>query len=655
VLKSLFARLDEAHIRDDVVAAVLVGAGSNFSAGFDITLFRAPPGEQVDGAWVNAEICRTVESGPKPVVAAVRGLCLGGGCEIAVACAGRVVAPDARIGLPELQLGIIPGFGGTQRLPRLVGCAKGTQMILNSQPLTGGGKLVEAGLADAVAGGGRGELEETAAARAFAIARGRVPRNITLERTDRLEPSSTCLAILAKAEAGSKAQAPNLTHPLLALEAIRSGLIRGGAAGLAVEGQAFLASQRLPTHAGLVRIFFGQRATKRVRGVEGLAPRPLRKAAVVGGGLMGSGIATAFATAGIEVLLKEVAQGPLDLGLGRVRSNIEARVRRGALSADKGAAAIARVKGALDYSRFGEVDLAVEAVIESVDLKRKIFAELERACRKDCVLATNTSTIDLDLISQGLPSGDTSRLVGAHFFSPAHIMPLLEIVRSKTTQPQLVADLLGLSGQIRKTPVVAGNCTGFCVNRVFFPYTMAASLLSDSGVDLWSIDAALGPRGFGMPMGPFRLADLVGGDISLAVGGNFLRDFPERSYASRLIPLMNEAGRLGEKTGKGYYDHGKGQPRGGAPARTAVGPIVVASRAAAPAGLAGALDALLSGKMGGAKSGVGRVLVAEAILFPVVNEASRVPLPSSFPFYRFPLLFPPIPPPSFPPTRHAAS
>ncbi|KAJ6770977.1 3-HYDROXYACYL-COA DEHYROGENASE, partial [Salix koriyanagi] len=271
---------------------------------------------------------------------------------------------------------------------------------------------------------------------------------------------------------------------------------------------------------------------------------------------MGSGIATALVLSNYPVILKEVNNQFLQAGIGRVKANLQSRVKKGRMTQEKFEKTMSLLKGALDYESFKDVDLVIEAVIENVSLKQQIFSDLEKYCPPHCILASNTSTIDLNLIGKQTKSQD--RIIGAHFFSPAHVMPLLEIVRTKQTSPQVIVDLLDVGKKIRKTPVVVGNCTGFAVNRMFFPYTQAALLLVEHGADPYQIDKVI--TKFGMPMGPFRLVDLVGFGVAIATGTQFVVNFPERTYKSMLIPLMQEDKRT---TRKGFYlydDRRKAKP-----------------------------------------------------------------------------------------------
>ena len=460
---------------------------------------------------------------------------------------------------------------------------------------------------------------------ALAIANGERPRLETLDRSDKLEPLGTALPLLDFAAAEALKRAPHLRHPQLTLGAIREGVERGGRAGLAAESRAFAEAASLDAHKALVHFFFAQRATKKVRGVTdvpGVSPRPMRVVAVLGGGLMGSGICTACLLNGIDVVLKEVNQQALDAGVGRVAANLASRVKKRKMTQERADALMKRLKPTLDYADFAAADMVIEAAVENVAIKQAIFADLARACKPDAVLSTNTSTIDIDVVGAKLDPQAAARVVGNHFFSPAHIMPLLEVVRGPRSSPQAVLDTLHFGLAIKKTPVVVRSCTGFAVNRVFFPYTQAAMLAVDCGADPWLIDAAAGPgAGFGMPMGPFRLSDLVGADIGLHVGKNVVESFGERTYPAALIAAMVEAGRLGEKSGAGFYAHGAGRGARAKPDKEGMAPLIKASRERAARQYNNALP-----KFGpGAPLGIASAEdVAAFIFYPVVNEGCRV-------------------------------
>ncbi|XP_038723922.1 peroxisomal fatty acid beta-oxidation multifunctional protein MFP2-like isoform X2 [Tripterygium wilfordii] len=499
--------------------------------------------------FISVEIISdTMEGARKPSVAAIDGLALGGGLEVAMACHARISTPTAQLGLPELQLGIIPGFGGTQRLPRLVGISKALDMMLTSKPVKGG-EAHNLGLVDALVS--PDELVDIARRWALDILERRRPWVPSLYKTDKLDSLREAREIFKFARTQAQKQAPNLKHPLLCIDCVEEGIVSGPRAGLLKEVEASQELKHSDTSKSLIHIFFAQRGSRKVPGVtdQGLVPRRVKKVAVLGGGLMGSGIATAFVLSNYPVILKEVNEKFLEAGIGRVRANLQSQVRKGVMSQEKFEKTLSRLKGALDYEGFKDVDMVIEAVIENVSLKQQIFADLEKYCPPHCILASNTSTIDLNLIGERTNSQD--RIIGAHFFSPAHVMPLLEIVRTNHTSSQVIVDLLDVGKKIRKTPVAVGNCTGFAVNRVFFPYSQAATFLVERGTDVYQIDKAI--TKFGMPMGPFRLKDLVGFGVGMATGLQFVQNFPERTYKSMLLPIMIEDKRLGEATRKGFY------------------------------------------------------------------------------------------------------
>ncbi|KAK7289912.1 hypothetical protein RIF29_03947 [Crotalaria pallida] len=551
VLRSLKESFDQALQRDDVRAIVVTGAKGKFSGGFDITAFGGiQEGKEISNPGsISVEIITdTLEAARKPSVAAIDGLALGGGLEVAMACTARLSTPTAQLGLPELQLGIIPGFGGTQRLPRLVGLAKALEMMLTSKPVKGE-EACNLGLVDAVVS--PDQLVNTARQWALDILDRRRPWVASLYRNDKIEPLGEAREILKFARAQAQKRAPNLKHPLVCIDVIEEGIVAGPRAGLWKEAEAFQGLLASDTAKSLMHIFFSQRGTSKVPGVtdRGLVPRPVKKVAILGGGLMGSGIATALILSSYPVILKEVNEKFLEAGLNRVKANLKSRVKKGKMTQERFEKTISLLKGTIDYETFKDVDVVIEAVVENVSLKQQIFADLEKYCPPHCILASNTSTIDLELIGEKTKSQD--RIIGAHFFSPAHIMPLLEIVRTKHTSPQVIVDLLDIGKKIKKTPVVVGNCTGFAVNRMFFPYTQAAILLVERGTDVYQIDKAI--TKFGMPMGPFRLVDLVGFGVGVATAMQFIENFPERTYKSMLLPLMQEDKRAGEATRKGFY------------------------------------------------------------------------------------------------------
>uniref|UniRef100_A0A1D1XSR5 Glyoxysomal fatty acid beta-oxidation multifunctional protein MFP-a n=2 Tax=Anthurium amnicola TaxID=1678845 RepID=A0A1D1XSR5_9ARAE len=608
VLLSLKENYEQALQRGDVKAIVVTGARGKFSGGFDISAFggvQEGKRQQHKVGYISIDVITdTFEGAKKPSVAAIDGLALGGGLEVAMACHGRISTSTAQLGLPELQLGVIPGFGGTQRLPRLVGLSKALEMILLSKPIKGE-EACASGLVDAIVP--PEELVNVARRWALDIAEYRKPWVKSLYKTDKIEPLGEAREILKFARMQAQKQAANVQHPLVCIDVVEEGIVSGPRAGLWKEAESFQKLLFSDTCKSLVHVFFAQRATSKVAGITdlGLRPRKVTTVAILGGGLMGSGIATVLILSNIPVILKEVNANFLQAGIGRIRANLQSRVKKGKMTEEKFEKALSLLTGVLDYEHFKNVDLVIEAVIENVTLKQQIFADLEKYCPPHCILASNTSTIDLNVIGENTKSQD--RIVGAHFFSPAHVMPLLEIVRTQRTSPQVIVDLLDVGKKIRKTPIVVGNCTGFAVNRMFFPYSQSAFLFVDHGLDVYQTDRAI--TKFGMPMGPFRMIDLVGFGVGVATGVQYLESFPERCYKSMLLPIMLEDKRAGEATRKGFYlynDKRKASPD------PEIKKYIEKSRS-----LAGVTPDPKLMKLSDKD-------IVEMIFFPVVNEACRV-------------------------------
>jgi enoyl-CoA hydratase/3-hydroxyacyl-CoA dehydrogenase len=607
IFAGLKEKFSDATRRNDVKAIVLTGYGGRFSGGFDINVFQKvhTTGDISHLPDVSVDlVVNTIEDGKKPVVAAISGLALGGGLELTLGCHARIATPRTQLGLPELTLGVIPGSGGTQRLPRLIGLTKAVEMMLQSKSISSeeGKKL---GLIDALVSSE--DLLNVSKKWALDIAEGRRPRISSLQRTDKIGSLYEANEILKLARQQAKITAPNMPQHQACLDVIQNGILHGGYNGVLKEAEVFKDLVKTETSKGLVHAFFAQRATSKVPNVTelGLKPRPVKKVAVIGGGLMGSGIATALILSNTAVLLKEINSDYLQKGIKTVEANVRGLVARKKLAQDKAEKALTMLKGVLDYAEFKDVDLVIEAVIESIPLKQKIFIELEKICPQHCILATNTSTIDLNVIGEKMSSQD--RLLGAHFFSPAHVMPLLEIIRTEKTSPQAILDLMTVGKAIKKVSVVVGNCTGFAVNRAFFPYTQGAQILIHLGVDVFRIDRII--SNFGLPMGPLQLQDLAGYGVALAVGQIFATAFPDRTFRSPLVDLLIKNGRNGRNNGKGYYIYEKGSKPKPDPS---VFPIIEESRR------------LANIMPGGKPISVSDQEILEMILFPVVNESCRV-------------------------------
>ncbi|XP_022999434.1 peroxisomal fatty acid beta-oxidation multifunctional protein AIM1 [Cucurbita maxima] len=635
---ALKSKFDEAMRRNDVKAVVLTGKGGKFSGGFDINVFEKihKTGDVSLLPDVSVDIAvNTMEDAKKPIVAAIEGLAFGGGLEMALASHARIAVPKVQLGLPELTLGVIPGFGGTQRLPRLVGLSKAIEMMLLSKTVTSeeGKKL---GLIDDVVS--PNELMKVARKWALDIADRRKPWIRTLHRTDKIGSLAEARVALKSARELAKKIAPNTPQHLACIDVIEEGIIHGGYSGVLKEDKVFKELVATDTAKGLVHIFFSQRLTSKVPNVtdRGLKPRQVKKVAVIGGGLMGSGIATALILSNIHVVLKEINAEYLQKGTKNIEANLRGLVVKGKLTEDKADKAFRILKGSLDYSDFKDVDMVIEAVVENVPLKQKIFSEIEEVCPPHCILASNTSTIDLNLVGEKTRSSD--RIIGAHFFSPAHIMPLLEIVRTEKTSPQVILDLMNVGKIIKKVPVVVGNRTGFAVNRAFFPYAQAAHFLINLGVDPFRIDRVI--TKFGLPLGPLQLQDLSGYGVATAVWKEFSTAFAGRVFFSPLIDLMRKNGRDGKNNGRGFYIYEKGSKPKPDPS---ILPILEESRRIT--------NIMPSGK----PIPVSDQQILEMVLFPVVNEGCRVVeegivvrpsdldvatvLGMSFPSYRGGLLF----------------
>jgi enoyl-CoA hydratase/3-hydroxyacyl-CoA dehydrogenase len=564
VLAGLKQRLDEALADERVLAAVIFGAGGNFIAGADITrLERIAEGRSPDKIELTAasagpslgEILELCESGPKPTVAAIDGFAFGGGFELALACNARVGTPSCRVGLPELELGLIPGAGGTQRLPRLVGVAKAAEMMLSSQRV-GGREAAALGILDELAPS-NDALIATARRVALEMAGKQRERSVSLRRTDRIEPADQARHLVEAARRAAAKKTRNVRYPEACLDAILAGAVDGPDAGLARERALFEELLSSEAARGLIHVFFATRAASKVPGVTdvGLEPRAIARVGVIGGGTMGSGIATALINAGLDVTLKEANSELGAAARERVRKNVDHQVHKGRLTRQGADETLARLKVESDYGGFGQLDLVIEAATENVELKQEIFFELEAATNARCILATNTSTIDVNLVAA--KTGAAGRVLGTHFFSPAHVMKLVEVVRTEQTEAQTLLDVLALAKRIKKTAVTVGNCPGFLVNRIFMRYGQVAGFLIDRGVHPYRIDRAL--FDFGMPMGPNRMGDLAGLDVSVYAGGIMDSAYPERAYRSALRQLLVEADRFGEKSGRGHYRYEAGR------------------------------------------------------------------------------------------------
>ena len=490
---------------DSVKAIVITGAGKAFSGGADIKEFNSPKAltEPTLHTLINV-----AEGSTKPVVAAIHSVCMGGGLELALGCNYRVAMPGAQIALPEVKLGLLPGAGGTQRLPRVLGLEMALNMIVSGTPVLSD-KLAGSALFDEVFAADA-NLVESAVAFANKVADVRpLPRV-----RDRSVDYPNHEAFLQFSRNTVKAMAGPFPAPLECVETVAASVTRKFEDGLKFERERFLHLIQTPESKALRHAFFAERVASKVPDVPSDTPtRAIKKAAIIGAGTMGGGIAMNFANAGIPVVLVETKQEALDKGLATIRKNYENTMKKGKLTAEKFEQRVGLITGTLSYDDIADADIVIEAVFEEMGVKESVFRKLDSVMKPGAILASNTSTLDLDKIASF-----TSRpqdVVGTHFFSPANVMKLLEIVRGEKTGKDVLATTLALSKKLRKTGVVSGVCDGFIGNRMIEQYSRQAGFLLDEGCLPEQVDKAI--EKFGFAMGPFRMGDLAGNDIGWAI------------------------------------------------------------------------------------------------------------------------------------------
>jgi 3-hydroxyacyl-CoA dehydrogenase len=583
--------LERAKTDPSVRAIVLTGAGGLFSAGADIREFGTPASTAEPTL---RQLIDLVETSAKPVIAAIAGTCLGGGLELVMAAHYRVASADAKLGLPEVKLGLLPGAGGTQRLPRLVGVEKAIDMIVSGEPvparaLANTTLLDRAVNGDAVAGA----VELAASAE---VTTRPPPRSRDMPLT---QPNLAALCEAARARL--KTQRPLLPAPLRAVDAIEAAG-KPFDEGLAIERRAFLELMETPESKGFRHAFFAERAASKVDGISPSTPlRPLDQAAVIGAGTMGAGIAVALLDAGIPLWLVEADQTGLDRGRARIAGIYDGQVKKGKLTVRERDRRLALLRPTVSYETIGQADVVIEAVFESMEVKRGVFIALDQVMKPGAVLATNTSTLNVDIIA-----GFTRRpadVLGLHFFSPANVMRLLEVVRGRATAPEVLATALALGKTLRKVAVVSGVCDGFIGNRMLEGYTKQAWYLVEEGATPHQIDLAM--ESFGLAMGPFRVGDLVGHDVSLSIRQRRRAERP--GYLCSTLPdKLCQLGRLGQKTGAGWYDYAEG-PRRPAPS-AAVEELITAHRV----------------EIGVSPRRIDDSEVVDRLVFALVNEGARI-------------------------------
>ncbi|MEA3129033.1 MAG: 3-hydroxyacyl-CoA dehydrogenase [Paraburkholderia sp.] len=549
VRRGLLAAVEAADADPAVEAVLIVGAGRNFIAGADIREFGKPP---VPPSL--PDVCNRIETCTKPVVAAIHGAALGGGLEVALAAHYRLAVDGAKLGLPEVQLGLLPGAGGTQRTPRLIGAQAALELTLSGRH-AGAKEALALGLIDRL--GSSGDILAEGLAYVHELLAAHAPVRRTRDAAA-LSDRAASLAAVATARAETAKKSRGLFSPLKIVDAVEAAIEQPFEDGLRLERKLFLECIDSPQRAGLIHAFFAEREVLKAPETRDAKPRALNRIGVVGGGTMGAGIAVAVLDAGLPVTMIERDDASLARGRAHIDKVYDGLIAKGRMSAEKKADVMARWHGSTSYDALADADLVIEAVFEDQAVKKAVFAELDRVCKAGAVLATNTSYLDIDAIAASISR--PADVIGLHFFSPANIMKLLEVVVPKQVSADVVATAFELAKKLRKTPVRAGVCDGFIGNRVLAVYRSAADAMMEDGASPYQIDAAV--RAFGFPMGPFQVVDLAGGDIGWAARK---RRAATRNPAARYVQIADrlcERGWFGQKTGRGFYLYPEGSRSG---------------------------------------------------------------------------------------------
>ena len=575
----------------NVMAIVITGAGKAFSGGADIREFNSP--KALTEPTLHTLI-GTAEESVKPVVAAIHSVCMGGGLELALGCHYRVALPGAQVALPEVKLGLLPGAGGTQRLPRALGLEPALNMIVSGNPVSSE-KLPA--LFDEVFAPG---TELLAAAVAFAERIATV-RPLPKVR-DRQAGHPDAGAFLDAARARVAAVAGPFPAPLECVETVAAAVTMPFEQGLAFERERFMHLIRTPESRALRHAFFAEREAAKVPGVPADTPRrPIQRAAVIGAGTMGGGIAMAFANAGIHVTLLDASPQALDKALATIRAHYEGAAGKGKVTAEQLAQRLALIAGTSRYADIAAADIVIEAVYEDQAIKEAVFRQLDDVMKPGAILATNTSTLDVDRIAAA--TRRPQDVIGTHFFSPAHVMKLLEIVRGRATGNDVLATVLALAKKLKKTGVVSGVCDGFIGNRMIEQYLRQAVFLLEEGCTPAQVDGAL--ERFGFAMGPFRMSDLAGNDIGWAIRKRRAAERPDISY-STVADRLCELGRFGQKTGAGWYDYRPGD------------------RTPAPSVEVGTMITTHAQALGIERRAIADQEIVDRLVYALVNEGARI-------------------------------
>ena len=540
-------RLEEALADDAVEAIVLVGSGRGFSAGADITEFGKPP--QTPHL---REVTDVAELGSKPVVAAIHGMALGGGYELPLGCHYRIATPTARVGQPEVKIGIIPGAGGTQRLPRLIGIEPALEVIVAGDPVPAP-KALELGMIDAIVEGDDLTAEAVAYAEGL-LGDGKGPRVIR-NLTDKIGTPDEVAAAFERSRQMIARRARGMRAPEACVEAVEAAISQSFEDGMAKERELFLECVQSDQSKAQRHVFFGEREVAKIPDVAADTPtQAIEAAAVLGAGTMGGGIAMNFANAGIPVQVLETSQEALDKGLDLVHKNYAGSVSRGRMTQEQMDAAMGLITGTLDYGDLKDADIVIEAVFENMDIKKEVFAKLDATCKAETIIATNTSTLDVNEIASA--TGRPDKVIGTHFFSPANVMRLLENVRGEASSDQTIQTVMQLSKRINKVGVLVGVCYGFVGNRMLHAYSREANFLIEEGALPQQVDKVI--YDFGLPMGPFAMGDMAGLDVGWRIRQERAKTHPSNQRYSWIGDRLCERGRFGQKTSAGWYKYAEG-------------------------------------------------------------------------------------------------
>lgn len=539
VREGLWAGFQQALKDDAVKALVIRGGGATFIAGADITEFGTPKATAEPRLQ---DIQTALEQSPKPVVAAIHGTALGGGLELALTCHARVALASAKVGLPEVKLGLLPGAGGTVRLPRLTGPKAALELITSGDhiPASRGKDL---GVVDEIVA----DIDDAAIAYARKLAAEGAPIPV-IARNDKV--TGVDPAVFADFRKSIAKKARGQLAPYKIIECIEATCSKSAAEALAFEREGFNYLHNGPQRKALIHYFFAEREARKILDVPAsIQPLPVKKAAVIGSGLMGGGIAMVFANAGIPVALVDVDEAAVQRGLGIVEKTYATSVARGSLAQERMDKAMSLIRPTTDYADLGDVDLVVEAVFENMELKKDIFARLDQVTPAHAILGSNTSSLNIDEIASATSRPD--KVIGVHFFSPANVMKLLENVRGAKSSPETIATVMALGKTLGKVPVLAGNCDGFIGNRMLQYYTGEAEYMVEEGASPEQVDRVA--ESFGMAMGPLAMRDMAGMATSVQIRAIRRKTLPPDERLPDLVEALVAAGRIGQKVGKGYY------------------------------------------------------------------------------------------------------